>query len=136
MELIAPNEIGSSNLTSLYTLSRELDSSDSHSAMVRTSGYLPLLGGKSAPSILFRISPFCFDVENRHLSMLTGVDIVKSLLYREWNPTDNVYVSCTWPVVVQPVILDRSVRLSTIHIVFISFPVQNVSVHLRATCGA
>ena len=133
IELNAPKETGSSNFMSLYTVSCELASSDFHSDKVITSGYMPLWGGNRAPTILFRMSPFCFVAENTLLGIVTGVDIVKSLLYRELNRTDNEYKSHAWSVVVQPVMPARSVSIITVNIVFISFPVQNVRVHPRPT---
>ena len=128
-ELIVPRENGSSNFISAYSVSSELSSSDFHSDTVITSGYMPLWGGNRAPPILFRMSPFCFVAENTLFGIVTGVDIVKSLLYRELNRMDNEYVSRTRTVVAQPVILARIVSIITVNIVFISFPVQNVSSH-------
>ena len=136
IELITPEDTGSSNFSSLYSVSCELASSDFHSDTVITSGYIPLWGANRAPPILFRMSPFCFVAENTLLGIVTGVDIVKSLLYRELNRMDNEYVSRTRPVVAQPVMLDRIVSIITVNIVFISFPVQNVSVHPRRTLCA
>ena len=83
IELIAPNEIGSSNFISLYSVSSELASSDFHSDTVITIGYMPLWGGNRAPAILFRMSPFCFLAENTLLGIVTGAVMVKSLLYRD-----------------------------------------------------
>ena len=83
IELIDPNEYGSSIFISLYTVSCELASSDFHSDTVITSGYMPLWGGNRAPAILFRMSPFCFLAENTLWGIVTGVVMVKSLLYRD-----------------------------------------------------
>ena len=82
-ELIVPREIGSSSFISAYSVSSELSSSDFHSDTVITSGYMPLRGGNRAPPILFRMSPFCFLAENTLWGVVTGVVMVKSLLYRD-----------------------------------------------------
>ena len=83
IELITPCVTGLSNFISLYVVTSELAASVFHSDTVITSGYMPLRGGNRAPPILFRMSPFCFLAENTLWGVVTGVVMVKSLLYRD-----------------------------------------------------